>query len=142
MKVDEPAPQFNKFLYQQVGANWEWVDRLVWSDQQWADYVCGETIHTWVAYFDGAPAGYYELDCQAEADTEIVYFGLMPEYIGKGFGGALLSSAISNGWVLGAQRIWLHTCTLDHPNALRNYQKRGLVLYKETPVGSLVPEES
>jgi len=123
--------QFNRFLYQLVGESWEWTDKLSWTDDQWKAFAEADDLRTWVAYFEGSPAGYYELQRQDHGDVEIVYFGLTPKFIGRGFGGYLLSHAISSAWNwAGTRRVWVHTCTLDHPGALQNYKARGMKLYR------------
>jgi GNAT superfamily N-acetyltransferase len=120
---------FNKFLYVLVGAQWAWRDKLSWTDAQWAAWAESEDLRTWVGYYDGSPAGYFELHRQPEANVELAYFGLAPSFIGRGLGRALLSAAIDEAWKMSPRRIWVHTCTLDHPNALQNYQARGFSLY-------------
>jgi GNAT superfamily N-acetyltransferase len=123
--------QLNKFLYELIGEKWLWTDKLSWSDKEWKDYVESESLRTWVAYYNGAIAGYYELFKQND-DVEIIYLGLVESFIGKGFGGYLLSEAIKSAWKWqGAKRVWVHTCTLDHPSALQNYLSRGMKIYKE-----------
>ncbi len=123
--------QFNRFLYQLVGEAWEWFDKLSWSNDQWKAYAENDNLRTWVAYFKGSPAGYYELQQQKGGDEEITYFGLAPKFIGQGFGGYLLSQAIKTAWDLeGTKRVWVHTCTLDHPSALKNYKARGMQIYR------------
>ena len=123
--------QFNRFLYQLVGKDWAWTDRLSWSDRQWKAYAESENLRTWVAYYKGSPAGYYELQQQKGGDVEIAYFGLAPKFIGQGFGGYLLSQAIKSAWKMrGTKRVWVHTCTLDHPSALHTYKARGLEVYR------------
>ncbi len=123
--------QFNKFLYQYIGGPWQWTDKLDIPDSQWKEYVNDPNLRTWVAYYKGAIAGYFELYAKDSGDTEIAYFGLAESFIGRGFGGFLLSQAITCGWrIRSTKRIWLHTCTLDHPSALKNYQARGLKIYK------------
>lgn len=123
-------PSFNKYLYRLVGRQWQWVDRLRWSDEEWEQYVCHGRVRTWVAYHHGTPAGYFELQKQDQDDVEIVYFGLAPSFIGQGLGGPLLSEAVRQAWAWQARRVWLHTCTWDHEHALANYQARGFVLYR------------
>lgn len=124
--------RFNKFLYQLIGEQWEWVDKLSLSDEEWKAYVESPYLRTWVAYYEGAIAGYFELNTNKSGDTEIAYFGLASNFIGKGFGGYLLSKAISNAWEIPkTKRVWVHTCSLDHASALSNYKARGLKLYKE-----------
>ena len=121
----------NRFLYQFVGGAWDWTDKLSWSDLQWQSYAESDDVRTWVAYYEGSPAGYFELEKQAGKDVEIKYFGLAPAFIGKGFGGRLLTAAIEQAWDWGeVKRVWVHTCSLDHPGALSNYQARGMQLYK------------
>ncbi|MCZ6678659.1 MAG: GNAT family N-acetyltransferase [Candidatus Poribacteria bacterium] len=123
--------QFNKFLYEFIGEAWQWVNKRQWSDEKWRQYAESDYLRTWGAYQFGSPAGYYELQFQDKRNVEIAYFGLAPRFIGKGYGGVLLSHAIRSAWDWGASRVWVHTCTLDHPNALNNYLARGLKIYKE-----------
>ena len=121
---------FNRCLYQFVGEAWKWTDRLDWTDQQWSDYAENENLRTWVAWLNGAPAGYFELQKQEEGDVEVVLFGLASRFIGQGFGSYLLSQALESAWSWDAvRRVWLHTCTLDHPHALKNYTMQGLEVY-------------
>lgn len=124
--------KLNRFLYQYVGESWQWFDKLSLSDNEWKKYVEDPGLRTWVAYFKGSIAGYFELSQADNGSIEIVYFGLAQEFIGKGFGGYLLSCAIKSAWAMpGAQRVWLHTCSLDHPSALQNYKARGFQVYKQ-----------
>ena len=121
----------NRFLYQYVGGPWDWKDKLAWTDQQWRDYAEAENLRTWVAYTEGSPAGYFELQKQSGQEVEIKYFGLAEAFIGKGFGSKLLTAALEQAWAWGdVSRVWVHTCSLDHPGALANYQARGLKLYQ------------
>lgn len=124
--------QLNRFLYQLVGAPWAWTDKLSWPDAQWQAQINQPNHRTWVAYQQGAIAGYYELLMGAEGEVEIMYFGLVAEFFGQGFGGPLLTHALQSAWAWpGCRRVWVHTCTLDHPSALANYQARGLRLYQQ-----------
>lgn len=123
--------RFNKYLYSLVGEDWAWTDKLPFSNTEWRDYSENDNLRTWVAYNQGSIAGYYELQKQDKGNVEIAYFGLAPKFIGKGFGGCLLSHAIKQAWNWGnTKRVWVHTCTLDHKNALNNYKSRGLKVYK------------
>ncbi|MAS24165.1 MAG: GNAT family N-acetyltransferase [Oceanospirillaceae bacterium] len=132
MESEVPQHAFNRFLYQLVGSDWEWGDLDNWTDEQWRNTVESDDHRTWVAYHRGSIAGYYELQRSDGGNTEIRYFGLAPGFIGRGFGGPLLSHAIQSAWNwAGTERVWVHTCTLDHPSALTNYQARGMKLYKE-----------
>lgn len=121
----------NKFLYQYVGEPYVWTDKLGDTDEQWKAYVEDPNLHTWIAYYKGAIAGYFEMQQQAGGNVELVYFGLTPEFVGKGMGGYILTYALEQAWGLPhTQRVWLHTCTLDHPSAKHNYEARGFVHYK------------
>lgn len=124
--------QLNRFLYQLVGGPWQWDDKLSWADAQWQAWIERPEHRTWVAYHQGAIAGYYELQQDTEGNVEILYFGLVERFFGQGFGGPLLTHALQSAWAWpGTKRVWLHTCTVDHPCALANYQARGLSLYRE-----------
>jgi GNAT superfamily N-acetyltransferase len=136
-KIRELSPKdyrINRSFYSLVGGDWNWKDKLTWTDQQWISYAEADNLKTYIAYHNENNAGYYELQTQSEDNVEIAYFGLVPEYIGKGFGGFLLSHAIETAWSLTNRRVWVHTCTRDHPKALRNYQARGFKLYKTEEV--------
>ncbi|NJN47626.1 MAG: GNAT family N-acetyltransferase [Candidatus Competibacteraceae bacterium] len=122
--------QFNQFLYRFIGSQWQWTDKASWSEDQWRGYVESDQLRTFVAYQAGAIAGYYELQRQTDA-VEIIYFGLAEPFIGHGYGAYLLTCAVRDAWSWGARRVWVHTCTLDHPAALLNYQKRGFKLYQQ-----------
>jgi GNAT superfamily N-acetyltransferase len=131
-RIDEATTrqwQFNRFLYFAVGEDWHWYEKRTWSDDRWRNYVESDDLRTFVAYYDGSPAGYYELRRDDRGGVEIVYLGLMPAFVGRGFGGPLVTSAIEEAWRMKPNRVWLHTCTLDHPTALANYQARGLKIY-------------
>ncbi len=125
-----PDWQFNKSLYLAVGENWNWTDRRAWTDEQWREYAESGRLQTFAAWYDSSPAGYYELRPDENGGVEIASLGLLPDFIGRGLGGALLTSAIRESWGLGAARVWLHTCTFDHPAALPNYQARGMRIYR------------
>jgi GNAT superfamily N-acetyltransferase len=116
---------FFRYLYAEVGRPYRWTDRLAWSDERVRAYLDAGDVTVHVLYVEGAPAGYFELKRHEDGSTEIAYFGLMGDYIGRGLGGWLLTRAVETAWAGGPQRVWLHTCTLDHPNALRNYLRRG-----------------
>jgi ribosomal protein S18 acetylase RimI-like enzyme len=131
VRVAPPMPELNRFFYATVGGDWHWTDRLPWTRQQWLDYLNRPEFETWMLTAGGIPAGYFELEKQPGESVEVAYFGLLPRFIGGGLGGHLLTCAIERGFALGGRRVWLHTCTLDHPQALANYQARGFRLFKE-----------
>jgi GNAT superfamily N-acetyltransferase len=121
----EPDAARYRELYRRVGEQWHWRDRLAWSDERLAKHLGRPVVHVWELLVDDALAGYFELEEQPGPVVEIVYFGLTPEFIGKGYGGAMLTSAVDEAFELGANAVWLHTCTLDSPKALPNYKARG-----------------
>jgi len=123
-------PVLNKTFYEWVGGPWQWINKLGWTDQQWLEYVGREQLKTYVGYFSGTPIGYFEIELQPNREVMILYFGLIPEFIGKGFGGLFLSQAIDICWSYPVDRVWLHTCTLDHPTAIKNYLNRGFKVFK------------
>lgn len=131
IRVDPPSPELNRFFYATVGGNWHWTYRLSWTPQRWFDHVHRPELETWMLTVNGESAGYLELELQPGYNVEIAYFGLLPGFIGSGLGGQLLTCAIERGWAMGARRVWVHTCSLDHPQALTNYQMRGMTLYNQ-----------
>ncbi len=140
VRIDRPIPELNRFFYTTVGGNWHWTQRLPWTYQNWLDYLDRPELATWMLTANGTPVGYFELEMQPQHQVEIAYFGLLPQFVGAGLGGHLLTCAIECGWAMGAKRVWVHTCTLDHSSALANYQARGMRLYKEeTHVEDVAP---
>jgi ribosomal protein S18 acetylase RimI-like enzyme len=126
-------PAFYRFLYGAVGRDYHWIDRNSWSDEQLAAYLARPSVTLLVLYVRGTPAGYIELNADAdEPGTEVAYFGLIPAFHGRGLGKHLLSVGVQRAFDDGASRVWLHTCTLDGPYALANYQARGFVPYRTT----------
>lgn len=131
VKLSPPDPVTSRRLWETVGAPWRWHERLLWTDEQWQQHLAAETLHTWVGRHDRQEAGLAELQQQDDHSVQILYFGLAPDFIGRGLGGPMLTAAIENAWSLpGTKRVWLHTCTHDHPHALDNYRGRGFELYK------------
>lgn len=123
--------RYNRFLYNLVGEKWQWFDNNSWSDEKWKEYAESDMLRTFVGYIEGAPAGYYELLKGDDGDVQISYFGLAAPFFNMGLGGYLLSHAIDSAFKWNTNRVWVHTCTLDHPNALNNYLARGMSIYKE-----------
>ena len=129
--VDPKDFQLNKFFYKNIGKNCQWVDRLIWTDLNWIEYVSNKNLFTYILKVENEIAGYFELLFnENNKEVEIAYFGILEEYYGKKFGGYLLSEAIKNSFILGSRRVWVHTCSLDHKNALKNYQARGMRIFK------------
>jgi GNAT superfamily N-acetyltransferase len=123
-----PIAEYRR-LYRTVGAAWHWRDRLAWDDETLRAHLTSPDIAVWELLVNGESAGYFELRRSSADDVEIAYFGLVPAFIGRGFGGALLTTAVQEAWNFGARRVWLHTCTLDSPHALPNYLARGFRPY-------------
>ena len=138
VKKIKPDFQLNKFFYKQVGKKHRWIDRLSWSDEKWVNYISNQNLETYVISEKNDLAGFFELLYNPELkETEISYFGLLEEYIGKGIGGYALSIAIKKSFEKQIKRVWLHTCTLDHPNALKNYIARGMTVFKKEKINIL-----
>ena len=129
--VDPKDFQLNKFFYKSIGKNCQWVDRLVWTDLNWTKYVSNERLFTYVIKNKEEIVGYFELLFNKDKkESEIAYLGILEEYFGKKLGGYLLSEAIKISFTLDSVRIWVHTCSLDHENALHNYIARGMKIFK------------
>ncbi len=149
----EISPEFSRFLYQSVGSELNWADRLDSTRAQWDEVLRRPGSETWVLYIDGSPKGYFELVTTSTAtasDVEIFYFGLFPEATGRGLGAVMLTEALHRAWELSSRwpqlpavaRVWLHTCSLDGPAALPNYQARGLKIYRTEVEESQVRDAS
>jgi ribosomal protein S18 acetylase RimI-like enzyme len=123
--------QLNKFFYKNIGKKYRWVDRLVWMESQWIDYVTDKKVKTYVLKHKDNLAGFFELIFHSEKkEVELAYFGLLEEYQGKKLGSYLLCEAIKISFDNDINRVWAHTCTLDHKNALSNYVARGMKIFK------------
>mgnify|MGYP001176342165 FL=1 len=136
VRLLEPADfQLNKFFYKNVGKKHHWVDRLVWSEKQWIDYVSDKNVKTYILKDMIDLAGYFELILHRDKnEIEIAYLGLLEEYQNKKLGSYLLSSAIKNSFLEKPKRVWVHTCSLDHKNALNNYLARGMKIFKKETI--------
>jgi ribosomal protein S18 acetylase RimI-like enzyme len=130
-RLAQCSPDMFRFLYAEVGRAFRWTDRLSWSDEQVQRYLSDPRTSIWLMSWENSPAGYFELREQEDGSVEIAYFGLLPAFIGRGWGKYLLTQAVLAAWRLSPTRVWLHTCTLDHPAALPNYLKRGFQVVRE-----------
>jgi GNAT superfamily N-acetyltransferase len=128
-RADIPSPELSRFLYTAVGGPWYWTHRLNWDYTRWLAYLDRPAVETLVLYVSGTPAGYVELEVQPDDNVEVAYFGLLPRFIGQRLGGYLLSTGVDQAWAQGARRVWVHTCSLDAPHALANYEARGFRIY-------------
>ena len=127
--------QLNKFFYKNIGKKHKWTDRLVWTEAQWIDYVSNKKIKTYILKYQNDLAGYFELIFHSdEKEVEIAYFGLLEEFQNKKLGSYLLSQAIKKSFNSKVNRVWVHTCSLDHKNALKNYIARGMKIFKSETI--------
>jgi len=125
------TPELSRFFYTAVGGGWYWLMRLSWSYADWQALLSQPGFETWYGVHCGSPIGYFELLPHSDGSVEIDSFGLLPHFIGRGFGGQLLTAAIERAWSKGANRVTVHTCSLNGPHALRNYRARGFHLVRE-----------
>ena len=127
--------QLNKFFYKNIGKKHHWIDRLAWTEKQWTEYISNKKIKTYVLKHNEELAGYFELIIHDDKkEVEIAYFGLLEEYQNKKLGSFLLSAAIKNSFFNKPKRVWVHTCSLDHKNALKNYISRGMKVFKKETI--------
>ena len=131
--VDPVDFQLNKFFYKNIGKNHNWVDRLVWTEKNWIEYTSDNKVKTYVLKICNDIAGFYELIFHKD-EVEIAYLGLLKEYQNKKIGSYLLASAIKNAFLSKPKRVWVHTCSLDHKNALNNYIARGMKIFKKETI--------
>lgn len=127
-QLDRCPPELYRQLYAEVGRAWSWFERLWWTDEELSAHLGRPEVLIRVLHLNGAPAGYYELVEHPDRSVEVGYFGLMPHAIGRGLGRWLLDEAVRDAWSRAPERVWLHTCTLDHPAALPNYLKAGFLV--------------
>jgi GNAT superfamily N-acetyltransferase len=135
-RLERCPPELYRQLYAEVGRQWSWFDRLWWTDAELEEHLGRAEVSIRVLHLNGAPGGYYELVAHPDRSVEIGYFGLMPHAIGRGLGRWLLGEAVREAWSTTPVRIWLHTCTLDHPAALPNYLKAGFTVTGTEEVGA------
>ena len=123
--------QLNRFFYKQIGKKYNWFDRLVWSDQNWINYISKTNVSTYVLKYKNELVGFSELILDKKQNAiEIAYLGILEEYFGKKLGGFLLSESIKKSFLFNTKRVWVHTCSLDHKYALKNYLSRGMKVFK------------
>jgi GNAT superfamily N-acetyltransferase len=124
------APALYRRLYLGVGTAYRWTDRAGWTDDDIAAHLATPGLEIWVARVDAEEAGFFELEPMADGTVQIAYFGLLPGFVGRRLGSYLLTEAVRRAWSLAPSRVWLHTCTLDHPAALPNYLARGFTVVR------------
>ena len=133
--IDPPDFQLNKFFYKQIGKNCRWIDRLIWNDKTWIEYVNNKNVKTYILKDKDELIGYFEqILSEDNLSCEISYFGILEEYFEKKYGGYLLTEAIKKSFSDQIKRVWVHTCSLDHKNALKNYLSRGMKVFKSETI--------
>ena len=134
-KKNPPDFQINKFFYKQIGKNYRWIDRLIWNDAKWMDYTSNTNLETYILTENDDLIGFFELLFHPEiSKCEVAYFGILDQFIGKKYGGYLLSEALKLGFRKNTKKVWLHTCSLDHKHALKNYLGRGMKIFKSESI--------
>ena len=130
-----PDFQLNKFFYKQIGKSYRWIDRLSWNDAKWMAYTSNSNLETYILRENDDLIGFFELLFHPETNNcEIAYFGILDQYIGKNYGKYLLTEALKLGFRKNTKKVWLHTCSLDHKHALKNYLGRGMKIFKSETI--------
>jgi GNAT superfamily N-acetyltransferase len=127
-------PEADKYLslYKRVGEPWGWTGRLMLSIEVLQEILDSPLNEVWLFKYEGTVLGFFEIDRSVYGKAEIVYFGLLPEMVGKGHGKPFLDAAIATAAGSDGDKVWLHTCEYDHPKALGIYLKAGFEIEKET----------
>jgi GNAT superfamily N-acetyltransferase len=133
LRAEHCTVSFYRYLYNTVGEPWLWFERRKWSDERLAETIAKPGTEIFVLHVGGVPAGFYEVD-RTDKAVELAYFGLIPQFIGRGYGAYLLQTAIDNAFQSNPRRLWTHTCTYDHPRALGHYQRAGFTVYERRPL--------
>ena len=134
MRAETPTVSFYRYLYVSIGEDWLWFEREILSDQDLENIIQNDLVEVYVLYVGGVPAGMGELDRRADGEVELAYFGLLPEFIGRGLGPYFLRWLIDQAWTYEPHRVWLHTCDLDHPKAFNLYQSAGFQPYRRETI--------
>ena len=125
----------NKFFYRQVGKEHFWRDRLLWSDKEWNKYVSNNNLETGIMKINNNLVGFYEQEFHVlKNEIELIQMGILKEYQEKKFGSFLLKYIINKAFARKVNRVWVHTCTLDHKHALNNYLSKGFSVFKEEEI--------
>ena len=125
----------NKFFYKQIGKDHYWRDRLLWSDKEWVKYVNNKNLQTWIMKVNNSLVGFYEQELhESKSEIELIQMGIMKEFHGRKLGSILLQHIIRNAFNANVRRLWVHTCSLDHKYALKNYLSRGFKIFKKEEI--------
>ena len=134
IRAHEPLAGFYRYLYNTVGRDWLWYERNQLSDDQLESIIQNRKVKLYVLYVNGTPAGFGELDCRIDDEIELAYFGLIPQFIGRGFGSLFLRHLVQSAWTDEPKRVWVHTCNFDSPYAMVTYQKVGFSPYHQEEI--------
>ena len=127
--------EINKFFYKQIGKEHFWRDRLIWTDKQWLKYSSNPLLETWILKNNkGELIGYYEIEKHENKEFELINMGILSDYRSKGFGALLLNHVLNKSYENKAEKVWVHTCSLDHKYALANYLSRGFKIFKKEQI--------
>jgi len=143
IEAEIPSPELSQFLFSAVGTPWGWFSRLSWTYQDWLDYLSSGQVRTWVLYKQGTPAGFIELwrHPEDQDSVELKFFGIMPAFIGQRLGPVMAQAAIALAQQWSKGRVWVHTCSDDHPAALKTYQQAGFVVVGEEQEAASLPAD-
>ncbi len=133
-----PEIEFYRTLYDLVGRDWHWLERTRMTDGELSAIIHDDLVEFHVLYVNGEPAGFCELDCRTQNQVQVMYFGLAPRFIGQGLGKYFLNWVARKAWSKEPQRVWLHTCDMDHQAALPNYKKAGFVVFDEKTIDHVI----
>ena len=142
IRIWQPTISFYRYLYNSVGEPWLWYERRIIDDEKLKSIIHDDKVEIYCLFIGGTPAGYAELNCEDVNNIQLSYFGLIPEFINKGFGRYFLEAVIDIVWNYNPDRLWLHTCSLDHPSALPNYQRRGFTPFDKKTRKVLDPRQA
>ena len=132
---DKKNYEVNKFFYKQIGKDHFWRDRLVWTDKQWLKYSSNPLLETWILKDnENNLMGYYEIEKHENKEFELINMGVLSEYRSKGYGSLLLNHVLKKSFDNKADKVWVHTCSLDHKHALQNYKSKGFEIFKEEEI--------
>ena len=127
LRAENPSVAFYRFLYNSIGEEWTWWERRLLGDSELAAIIQDSRVEIYVLYANGVPAGYFEIDRRQGATVDLSYFGLLPDFVGRGLGSYFLTEAVETAWSSDPERVTVNTNTLDHPRALPLYQRMGFV---------------
>lgn len=131
LRLDPPTVGFYRYLYRAVGERWGWTARAALDDAELAEIICDPEVDVFVLSMGGVPAGMFELDRRIPESIQLVHFGLVADFIGRGLGKPLLASAVETAWDHDPDRVWVISSNREHPRGLLAYQWAGFLPVEE-----------